>query len=109
MSKLNLKQIAMIEELKTNYHNISRACEKVGISRATHYEWINTIGQYKEDSDDIQDGLLDRAEEILMDRLDGSDAALIFFLKTKGKKRGYIEKQEIAMDVEVKNLEISFK
>lgn len=92
--KLTKKQTQMLSELKKSNHNISIACEVVGIARTTHYGWLQNA-TYKKESEDIQDGLLDQAEAILQDRIKESDTALIFFLKTKGKKRGYVEKQEV--------------
>jgi hypothetical protein len=39
---------------------------------------------------------LDLAESKLHEEiLGGNTAAIIFFLKTKGKKRGYVERQEV--------------
>ena len=44
----------------------------------------------------IQDSLLDLAESKLLENIENNEnTAIIFYLKTKGKKRGYIEKQEV--------------
>jgi len=37
----------------------------------------------------------------------GNVAATIFFLKTKGKKRGYVERQEIETDMDM-NFTVEF-
>ncbi len=48
--------------------------------------------------DSIKGGVLDFAESNLKKlEKEGNPAATIFFLKTKGKKRGYIERQEIEL------------
>ena len=45
---------------------------------------------------------LDFAESQLHKQIqNGEVSSTIFYLKTKGKKRGYIERQEIAADVSV--------
>jgi hypothetical protein len=47
--------------------------------------------------------LLDLAEEKLMINIDeAKEASIFFFLKTKGKDRGYVERQEI--DAKVTNI-----
>ena len=52
--------------------------------------------QFEKDVNEIQNIALDFAESQLHKQIgDGSTAATIFYLKTKGKKRGYIERQEI--------------
>ena len=46
--------------------------------------------------EDIANIALDFAESQLHKQIqDGNTAATIFYLKTKGKRRGYIERQEI--------------
>ena len=86
----------MIEALIASLGIVTTACESVGIARKTHYQWYNKDINYKEAVDDIADIALDFAESMLHKQIQGRDTiATIFYLKTKGKKRGYVEKQEI--------------
>jgi hypothetical protein len=103
----------MIEALKASLGVISTACENVGISRQTHYRWLTEDESYKEQAENITEAAVDFAESKLFERIKGvtvqnkegvydqppSDTAIIFYLKTKGKKRGYIERQELLHDV----------
>jgi hypothetical protein len=58
-----------------------------------HYDWMHADPKYKEQVEAIADMALDYAESKLMQSIGhGSDTATIFYLKTKGKKRGYVEK-----------------
>jgi hypothetical protein len=54
--------------------------------------------EYKTAIQELGDVALDFAESKLHKLIDqGNPAATIFYLKTKGKNRGYIERQEIAV------------
>jgi len=45
---------------------------------------------------DAFEAVLDNVESKLLSKInDGDVTSLIFFLKTRGKKRGYVERQEI--------------
>ena len=86
----------MIEALEKSLGIVTTAAKAVGISRNTHYEWMKDDEAYKTGVDSIGDIALDFAESKLHKSIEnGSDTATIFYLKTKGKKRGYIERQEI--------------
>lgn len=86
----------MLEALEKSLGVVTTACRMVDISRKTHYEWCRIDDVYKEAVDDIADIALDFAESQLHKQIkDGEVSSTIFYLKTKGKKRGYIEKQEI--------------
>jgi hypothetical protein len=96
LTNLTPKKELMLEALKKSLGIVTTACQNVGISRVTHYEWLNTDPEYKKSVEALDDVVLDFAESKLHQSINnGSDTATIFFLKTKGKKRGYIEKQEI--------------
>ena len=93
----------MIEALNKSLGIVTIACKDVGISRTLHYNWYNTDPKYKQDVDDVADVALDFAESMLHKQIQDRDTtATIFYLKTKGKKRGYIEKSE--MDLNIKEL-----
>lgn len=85
-----------LEAYELSLANISTACKRMGISRQTYYNWLED-SDFSEQVTNIQEGLLDFAESMLLKKIkEGGTTELIFFLKTKGKKRGYVERQEIA-------------
>ena len=92
----NIKKQAMIEALTDSLGVVTIACKKVGIARNTHYEWYKEDENYRNAVDDLADVALDFAESMLHKQIQEKDTtATIFYLKTKGKKRGYIERSEI--------------
>lgn len=87
---------AMIDALEASLGIVSTAAPKANISRNTHYRWMEEDPEYKKAVEAVQDSVLDFAESHLYKLVkEGNPAATIFFLKTKGKKRGYVERQEI--------------
>jgi hypothetical protein len=93
---MDIQKRAMIEALEKALGVVTTACKSVGISRSTHYSWMESDLEYKNMVIDLQDVALDFAESRLFKSIEGgSDTATIFYLKTKGKKRGYIERQEL--------------
>ena len=92
------KKKAMVEALTKALGVVKMACESVGISRQTHYTWLKEDPAYKEACDNLPEVVLDFAEHHLHKLISqGNPAATIFYLKTKGKHRGYVERQEIEM------------
>ena len=96
LDKTDTKKAAMLEALEKSLNIVSTACKVVGISRQTHYDWLKKDDDYRKAVDALQDGVLDFAESHLYKLVkEGNPAATIFLLKTRGKSRGYIERQEI--------------
>lgn len=85
-----------LENFKLSLGNISISCEASGISRQTYYNWIKQDTTFANECKDIEERNLDLAEMKLLNAIrEGKTAELLFYLKTKGKKRGYVERQEI--------------
>ncbi len=94
-----LKKEAMVKALEQSLGVVTTACKQIGIDRTTHYRWYNEDQEYKQICDDLKNVTLDFAESQLHKQISAnSTAATIFYLKTKGKKRGFVERQEIQMD-----------
>jgi hypothetical protein len=92
----NIKKKGMIEALTASLGVVTTACKDVDIARQTHYRWMQEDEEYKRAVDDVADIALDFAESMLYKQIEGKDTtATIFYLKTKGKKRGYIERNEL--------------
>jgi len=113
MSRQNstlLKKKAMIEALEKTLGVVTTAAKMVGIERTTHYKWMENDAEYKANVDDVQNVVLDFAESALHKMVENHNpAATLFLLKTKGKKRGYIERQEIAHEGNVQSTLIEWK
>jgi len=89
---------AMVAALEKSLGVVSTACKAVDISRQTHYRWMREDDEYKTAVEELSEVAVDFAESHLHKLIrDGNPAATIFFLKTKGKNRGYVERQEIAV------------
>jgi hypothetical protein len=96
----------LIEALKQSLGIVTTACDSIGITRQTYYYWLKTDEDFRKEVEDLENVTLDFAESQLFKQIkEGSTAATIFYLKTKGRKRGYIEKTEL--DVTNKNPDFS--
>ena len=96
MDKMDSNKQAMLEALEASLGIVSTAAKKANVGRSTHYKWMDEDPEYKKAVQEVQGSVLDFAESHLYKLVkEGNPAATIFYLKTKGKKRGYIERQEI--------------
>ena len=84
-------------KLHTDYlGNVSKVCQEMGISRTTFYGWYNDYEDFRNKIDENKEYILDTVENILLKKInEGDTTCLIFFLKTQGQRRGYIEKRQI--------------
>jgi len=96
------KKKLMIEALQKQLGVVTAAVKDVGIARRTHYDWINDDPEYREAVENLPEFVLDFAENALFKLIQEKNvAATIFFLKTKGRSRGYIERPDIHISQEV--------
>lgn len=123
---------SLLAALEASLGVVTTACKRAGIARSTYYKWLGEDDDFKASVAEITDVALDFGEsqlhklmqgytlpetkvflnsdtkepiEVPMIRHHGPDAAsVIFFLKTKGKERGYTPPK--AIDITSKGQQI---
>jgi hypothetical protein len=102
---MEAKKVKMLEALFETLGNVKAASEKVGISRGIHYHWLSEDQEYLAAYEKGRDTQLDFVEAKAMERIDqGSDQMIIFFLRTRGRSRGYKIKEEEKKPAKLKSL-----
>jgi|TARA_R100000084_G_C4618215_1_gene131738 hypothetical protein len=92
----HIKKEAMLQALENSLGVVTVACKQTDTPRSTYYKWLKEDKEFADQVKEIENIALDFAESQLHSQIkDGSTSATIFYLKTKGKKRGYVEKQEL--------------
>ena len=92
----HIKKESILEALEKSLGVVTVACKQSDIPRSTYYKWLKEDEEFALKVKDIENIALDFGESQLHKQIgDGNTSATIFFLKTKGKKRGYIERSEL--------------
>ena len=95
MAYNNKDRDKFLELLTSNAGNVAGACRAMNINRRTYYNWIDKHDNFRITAEEITEGLIDDAESELQKLIkSGNVAAVIFYLKTRAKSRGYVERQE---------------
>jgi hypothetical protein len=100
----DISKEAFIIAYKENFGNITIACESAGVGRGQYKAWCDKDPEFRQRLAEIEpeEIMLDFGEHKLMERIaKGDTLATMFLLKTKGKRRGYIERQEVAHEGDV--------
>jgi ACT domain-containing protein len=104
-NKIQQNKKALLIALEKSMGIVTNACKIVKLDRSTFYKYYNEDEKFASDVDNMQDYVLDFAESKLLENIkDKKETSIIFYLKTKGRKRGYIEKVE--QDITTKGKEI---
>jgi len=90
------RKALMLQALEQTMGIVTPACKSAKVGSSTYYNWLEIDPEFKKAVDKMPDIALDFAESKLHELIkDKHPTAIIFYLKTKGKHRGYIEKSEI--------------
>lgn len=104
----HIKKESLLASLEQSLGVASIACKLADIPRSTYYKWIKEDDVFLKGVKEIENVALDFAESQLHKQIkDGNTTATIFYLKTKGKKRGYIERKEVEMTADISTSKLS--
>jgi len=107
-NKIEQTKKGLIEAMQKTLGNVTQSCKVVGIARSTFYEYYNSDKEFAKSCDDCENIALDFVESQLHKQIkEGTASSTIFYLKTKGRKRGYIERKEV-IDNQVESSEFNY-
>lgn len=94
---------AFLQKLEKTLGNVTAACKEIGIRRETYYHWKQKDKAFAKQVEECNESAIDFVESALMKQIqDGNATAIIFFLKTKGRDRGYVEKLQVDQKTELR-------
>lgn len=93
---LSKEQKSVLEALEACHGVVTTACELAQVSRTQFYKWKKDNEEFAQKVEEASEVAIDFVENKLFERIEeGSDTAILFFLKTRAKKRGYVERSEL--------------
>jgi hypothetical protein len=103
--KIPSKQ-ALIEALREADGNMASVARKFNCHRSLVWQYVDGDPKLRELTEELTETFIDIAESELFKQIrEGNTAAIIFFLKTKARHRGYSERLELIplnrQDIEV--------
>lgn len=96
--KLTDNQKRLLKALEQTVGILTPALKMAGVTHNSHYDWLNKSENYKKEYEKIKETQIDFVESKLLNKIkEGDTTAIIFYLKTKGKDRGYSEKIDLSI------------
>lgn len=90
------KKEKVLEALEKSLGIVSAACKEVNITRETYYRWLKEDDHFKQKVHEIHELQGDFVEHQLFKKIkEGSERSIMFYLKYRGKDRGYVNRNEI--------------
>jgi len=96
MAAIKASVTEVIEQLSRSHGNVRHAAKLLRTSRSNLHKYIKEHPTVATALEEMREGEIDDAETLLANRMKSSDTLLIFFLKTRGRKRGYGDSLELA-------------
>lgn len=89
----------IIQAIRKAKGNISRAADRLGISRQVIHSRVKVDPEVKAVLDECRERFLDDTEDVFQNKvLSGDTVSLLFALKTLGKSRGYAQDRDVLVE-----------
>lgn len=106
----HIKKEAVLDALEQSLGVVTTACKMTDTPRSTFYKWVKNDSDFAKKVRELENVSLDFAESKLFEQISSNNtSATIFYLKTKGRKRGYWEKQQMDMTTDDEPIQINIK
>jgi hypothetical protein len=95
-NKTDINKKKLLTALEKSLGVVTLACKSANLDRSQFYVWLKEDEAFAEAVEDMNNIALDFAESSLHKQIQGGvPSSTIFYLKTRGKNRGYIERTEV--------------
>lgn len=102
MSKRKFTATEVADAIKQAKGYVSKAADILGCDSKTVYNYAGQFETVRDAIAAVRERRHDYVESKLMSRIDSEDTtAIIFYLKTQCKDRGYVERQEVDVKSEI--------
>jgi hypothetical protein len=93
---LSKEKVTFLKALENGMGIITNALEACNIPRAKYLLWYENDEEFSKLVSQVLEKQIDFVESKLLEKINNGDTqAILFYLKTKGKDRGYTEKTQI--------------
>lgn len=87
---------------------LTPAAKAAGVNPSTVWRWKQEFPEFAQRCEEIEEIAVDFVETKLYNLInEGSEACTIFYMKTRGRHRGYSEKQQLDVNAEVKGVTVN--
>ena len=88
----------LLEALIKNNGLVGPSCQEVGLNPKTYYQYLKTDPEFKKSVQQINEAVIDWVESKLFEKIrEGSEKSIMFFMRHKGRHRGYSETLDISV------------
>ena len=92
---MKASKVQLLDAINKSKGIVSSICKNLNISRQAFYKRLDSDEELATQLQNVREEILDFTESKLFDLIyEGNSHAIFFYLKTIGKSRGYVEKQE---------------
>jgi len=96
----------LILHLKKSLGIITNACKSAKLGRTVFYDWVQADPEFRAKCDEIQEEQLDFVEGVLLKNIrKQKEKSIIFYMRTKGRFRGYSERIEVQEAPPIENFD----
>lgn len=100
--KVREQKEKLLQALERNLGIVTGACKECDLSRETFYRYYKEDEEFRQEVDSINEITLDFAETQLLKKIkEGSERSILFFMKYRGRNRGYTETIDINANVKM--------
>lgn len=99
ITKADILKTNLLGALEKSLGVVTTACKLADCSRETFYKYCREDETFNASVNELENVALDFAESQLHKQIkDGVPSSTIFYLKTKGRKRGYVERLDLSSE-----------